>query len=108
MSQNIDIVAFAVAASLMGLLFAQMGKALYWAMATENDLLGFMPKWAEKHFGIESKVYHLITCNVCLSGQSALWLSFLLYEIYPYQCTEIFHILTIGSSIWWASKINND
>lgn len=65
----IDIVMFISLAAA----FAFAGCFLTLAMGTQQDLLGFIPDWVERKFTPEAKIYKLITCEKCLSGQIALW-----------------------------------
>lgn len=64
-----DIVMFAA----LAFAFAGAGVFLTLAMATRQDLLGFIPDWLERTVTPESKIYKLATCGKCLSGQIAFW-----------------------------------
>lgn len=98
---------FAAAVNLLGISFAQLGKALHCSMENENKILGFIPPYIEKNFGIDSKVYSLLSCPMCLSGQFALWMGFFLYAVNGDTGAQIFtvpmHILSTGAAIWWAA-----
>lgn len=98
---------FAAAVNLLGILFAQVGKALHCSMETEKKILGFIPEVVEKRFGAQSKIYALLSCPCCLAGQCALWIGFLMYAVNGDTGAQIFtipmHLCTIGTAIWWAS-----
>lgn len=53
--------------------FALAGVFLVSAMSSQQDILGFVPQWVERRYGVESKIYKLATCPNCLSAQIALW-----------------------------------
>lgn len=64
-----DIVQFAA----LAFAFALAGVFLVSAMSSQQDILGFVPHWVERRYGVESKIYKLATCPNCLSAQIALW-----------------------------------
>jgi len=64
-----DIVQFAA----LAFAFALAGVFLVRSMASQQDIFGFAPKWVEQRYGVESKIYKLVTCPNCLSAQIALW-----------------------------------
>ena len=64
-----DIVMFVSLAAA----FASAGVFLTLAMATRQDVFGFVPDWLERTVTPESKIYKLATCPKCLSGQIAFW-----------------------------------
>ncbi len=98
---------FAAAVNLLGILFAQVGRALHYSMSFNQNILGFIPPLVEKRFGVMSKPYALVSCPICLAGQSALWIGFFLYGTNGDTGAQIFtipmHLCTIGTAIWWAS-----
>jgi len=53
--------------------FALAGVFLVKAMASQQDIFGFVPQWIETRYGVESKVYKLANCPNCLSAQIAFW-----------------------------------
>lgn len=53
--------------------FALAGVFLVSAMSSQQDILGFVPQWVERRYGVESKIYKLATCPNCLSAQIAFW-----------------------------------
>lgn len=64
-----DIVQFAA----LAFAFALAGTFVVSAMSSQQDILGFVPRWVERRYGADSKVYKLATCPNCLSAQIALW-----------------------------------
>lgn len=73
-------------------------------MVNEKEIFGFIPPAIERVFGVESPLYKLATCPVCLAGQTAFLSGFFVfYKSWPIPLTSFtFHILSVCFTIFWA------
>lgn len=51
--------------------FAAVGIGIFAAMEERGDILGFVPAYIERKLGAGSRLYKLLTCPKCLTGQVA-------------------------------------
>lgn len=79
---------------------AMAGFGLDRAMQSEHDILGFIPIKIEGKFGVDSIVYRLISCPVCLSGQIAFWAGFFCFRSSQYPVT--FVVTGALITLFWA------
>lgn len=73
-------------------------------MLSEKEIFGFIPPAIERVCGVDSLLYKLATCPVCLAGQTAFLAGFFVfYKSWPVPLAAFsFHFLSVCFTIFWA------
>lgn len=85
---------------LFAIYCAMAAFGLFRTMQSEHDILWSVPQWIEKKIGVDSIVYRLISCPVCLSGQIAFWAGFFCFRSSQHPVT--FVVTGALITLFWA------
>lgn len=88
---------------LYALSCSMVGFGLSRTMEGEKDIFGFIPQFIENKFGVDSLLYRLISCPVCLSGQVAFWAGFFVFKSGQYPV--IFIVSGAFVALFWAAVL---
>ena len=87
-------------------IFAVLAFCYSLMISGKREILGFLPTFYEKVFGVNNPLYTLLTCAKCFAGQISFWISPFLFC----KWVSVAHILITAFSIVFAyflAKLSN-